>query len=130
MLKKIISWKIPKSGRKGFSLLEVLIAIAIMAIFVTVLLSSLSTSSQALILNDTRQTAKNLAETQMEIIKKTPYSNAYTLPPASDPSYTSVVSVDTSLYPSQVKGPNVQKVTIVVSRYGNAVYTLEDYKAN
>jgi prepilin-type N-terminal cleavage/methylation domain-containing protein len=130
MLKNIMIGKMQPGHRNGFSLIEVLIATALLGIFVVVLISSLSTASKALILNDTRQEAKNLAETQMEIIKKAPYSTAYILPPPADSSYASNVTVDTSLYPSDPKDINVQKITIEVSRYGKSVYTLEDYRAN
>jgi prepilin-type N-terminal cleavage/methylation domain-containing protein len=126
MLRESIVGKISPKGQKAFSLLEVLIAIAILGIFVVVLVGGLTTASKSLILNDTRQTAKNLAETQMEFIKKAPYAFVYTPPSPPDSSYSSNITVET--LPG--KGANIQKVTIVITRGGNTAYTLADYKGN
>jgi prepilin-type N-terminal cleavage/methylation domain-containing protein len=111
---------------KAFSLIEVLIATAILGIFVVVLISGLSTSSKALIVNDSRQTAKNVAESQMEFVKKAPYAFSYSLPTAADPYYTSTVNVSTL----SGKGANIQKITIDVMHAGTLYYSLEGYKVN
>ena len=115
----------PSAG-PGFSLLEVLVATAILAIFVVVLVSALGTASRALIVNDSRQTAKNIAESQMEFVKKAPYSFAYSPPAPVESNFSSTVSVTT--LPG--KGSNIQKVTIRVLFSGDPAYTLEGYKVN
>jgi prepilin-type N-terminal cleavage/methylation domain-containing protein len=113
-------------SRRGFSLVEVLVGTAILGIFVVGLLSAFSTSSKALIVNDVRQTAKNVAESQMEYVKKAPYAFSYSPPVPADPGYSATVSVST--LPG--KGANIQKITITVSRDGVEAYSLEDYKVN
>jgi prepilin-type N-terminal cleavage/methylation domain-containing protein len=126
---KNIKKRIIKS-KMGFGLIEVLIATAILGILVVGLVGSLSSASRALILNDSRQTAKNWAETQMEFIKNQPYSFSYSsspaLPPPPSEGYTSTITVST--LPG--KGANIQKITIAVTHNNKLSYTLEGYKAN
>ncbi len=76
--------------------------------------------------NDSRQTAKNIAESQMEFVKRAPYSFAYWTPAPAESNFASIVSVTT--LPGQ--GPNIQKITIRVDFNGNPAYTLEGYKVN
>jgi prepilin-type N-terminal cleavage/methylation domain-containing protein len=123
MIAKILNRK-HRSG--GFSLVEVLVATAIMGIIAVVIVGGLSTSSKTLLLNDVRQTAKNVAETQMEYIKNVPYAFSYTPPSPSDSNFSSTVSVAT--LPG--KGANIQKITINVAHQGKPSYTLEGYKVN
>jgi prepilin-type N-terminal cleavage/methylation domain-containing protein len=124
MIRKILRESMVRG--RGFSLIEVLIAVALLAIFVVVLVGSLSTASKSFIINDTRQTAKNIAESQMEFIKRAPYAYTYNPPILADPSFSSSVTV--SAFAG--RGINIQKVSIVVSRNGNVAYTLEDFKGN
>ncbi len=118
--------KVNPTAGTGFSLIEVLVATAILAIFVVVLVSALGTASRALIVNDSRQTAKNIAESQMEFIKRAPYSFAYSPPAPAESNFSSSISVTT--LPG--KGSNIQKITISVMFSGDAAYTLEGYKVN
>jgi len=63
-------------NEKGISLIEVLIALAIMALVAVAFLSGLTTASKALIIADERTTAESLARTQMEAVKAQPYQPA------------------------------------------------------
>lgn len=62
------------NGAQGFSLLEIVLAIAILAVVAVGLLSAFGTASKALFIADERATAESLARTQMEFIKKQPFS--------------------------------------------------------
>jgi len=61
-------------SEKGYSLVEVLIAIAIMGTVAVAFLSALATSSRALILADERTTAESIARSEIEYVKSQPFS--------------------------------------------------------
>lgn len=58
---------------RGFSMIEVVIAIALLGIIGVSILTALSTATLALIIADQRATAESLARTQMEYIKNAEY---------------------------------------------------------
>jgi len=63
-------------NEKGISLIEVLIALAILGLVAAAFLSGLATASRALIIADERTTAESLARSQMEYVKNQPYERA------------------------------------------------------
>jgi type II secretory pathway pseudopilin PulG len=130
-------------SQKGIALLEVLISLAILSILAVGMLSALAAASKVLLQTNARETAKNLAETQMEYIKSegfvpyipvfgstpvvyTPKSgyNAYSLAPIT-PSlqsrYVPTVAV------AQDSRPDIQTITVTVTGPG-ITYILEDNK--
>jgi len=64
------------SGQKGTTLIEVLIAIAILGMIAVPFLTALSTSSRALIIADERTTAESLVRGEIEYVKSQDYCNA------------------------------------------------------
>jgi len=136
-------------SEKGFSLIEVIIAMALLAIVAVALLSGLSTGSRAIFVADERATAESLARTEMEYVKNQDYSDApwaYELPsvtpPADPPTWWSTanhvlpagysgysVDVRADLLPSQ--GTDIQKITVTVGHHDKAeVIKLEGYKVD
>ncbi|MBA7704396.1 hypothetical protein ES703_113203 [subsurface metagenome] len=61
-------------SEKGFSLLEVLIALAVLGIIVIAVCYALATASKTLLVADVRGTAETLAIKQMEYIRNQDYS--------------------------------------------------------
>jgi prepilin-type N-terminal cleavage/methylation domain-containing protein len=59
---------------RGFGLIEVLIALAILGVVAVAFLTALTTASTALILADERTTAESLARSQLESVKDQPYN--------------------------------------------------------
>ena len=59
---------------KGFTLIEVLVALLILAIIGTGFLMALTIASKAIIIADERTTAESLARSQMEHAKNQDYS--------------------------------------------------------
>jgi prepilin-type N-terminal cleavage/methylation domain-containing protein len=120
-------------GEKGFSLIEVIVSLAILAIVGVSILSALGTSSRALITTDERETAKNIAETQIEYIKNLPYSNDYAPRDISlnYPGY-SVVTDSNGKIPGQVianrTDGNLQKLAISINHGSKRVLTVVGYK--
>ena len=64
----------------GFTLIEVLIALALFAIIAIVFAGGLATASRAVLIADVRTRAESLARTQMESIKEQDYVEATASP--------------------------------------------------
>lgn len=78
------------AGERGTGLVEILVTTAIAAIAITVFLMALSMGSLGVNIVRERVTAENLARTQLEVIKHTPYISG-----ASPISYTSIYTIAT-----------------------------------
>jgi len=64
-----------QSRARGFSMIEVVIAIALIGVIAVAILSALSTASIALIIADERATAESLARSQLEYVKDQEYND-------------------------------------------------------
>lgn len=137
---------------RGFTLIEVVIAIALIGIIGAAILSALSTASLALIIADTRATAESLARTQMEYVAKNQfYERAanfdeviyVTLPIADIPDGYTIWSVNRAgetvedvIGVPWNSGNNtaadvdagLQRIKLVIKNDGKVIVTLEDYK--
>jgi prepilin-type N-terminal cleavage/methylation domain-containing protein len=109
---------------RGFTLIDVMIAIALIGIIAIAFLSALSTASTVLIITDERATAESLARSQMEDIKNQPKSATYpsTIPPAYEEAGYSA-TIDTNLL-----NEGLQKITIIIDHDGEELVTLVGYK--
>jgi len=126
-----------QGSSRGFTMIEVVIAIALIGIIGVAVLSALSTASMALIIADERATAESLARSQMEYVKNSPYDNVndppeYLPDPGADPEGYDIVITAERLNPDPDNPPEdddgIQKITVTVSRDGEVKVTLEDYK--
>jgi len=108
---------------KGASLLEVLVALALLGIISVLFLGSVANSSSARVTADTRVSAKILAESLMDNIKKQSYEPSYviTIPPEFE-GYSANLTVE-----SMANG-NIQKLTIVIEHFDSEVLKLESFK--
>ena len=111
-------------SEKGFSLIEVIISLALLGIIGVSFLGSLGTASTVTLSLDVRETAKALAETQIEYIKRLDFGTSYT--PAPIPVEYAGFTV--SLNAAPLRDSNIQKLTVTVHHQGNYVLKLEDYK--
>jgi type II secretory pathway pseudopilin PulG len=140
-------------SEKGYTLLEVFIAIALMGLVSVTFLGAIYTASKAVSIADERAAAESLARTEMEYVRSQPYSAArwdYTVcsvgrsatsppswydvdsnPPLLDNSYAGYsvsVSAEGLLEPSIDN--EIQKITVTVTRQGGPdIITLEDYRS-
>jgi len=116
-------WKLLIKGEKGFTFMEVIISIALFGIIGITFAQGLSTTSKVLFTTDIRQTANNLAASQMESIKNRPYAPEYTaedIPPEYD-------GFDATITTLPLEDENIQRVLVTIDFNDNEVLTLEDY---
>ena len=130
--------KVFGGSSRGFSMLEVVIAIALLGIIAISVLTALQTAALALINADRRATAESLARTQMEYVRYSNYDDIleeghpqYDLDPeiTLPPYYgveTTAVRLNKDENPSDDDG--IQEITVAVSHEGLVVVTLEDFK--
>jgi prepilin-type N-terminal cleavage/methylation domain-containing protein len=119
-----------KSDR-GFSLIEVLITVALISIFSGVAAAGLGTALKVLFNTDERETAKNLAVSQMEYVMEQGYLTAYSAAPISSEyaGYSAAIFADNITSRDNV----IQKIKVIVSHQGRPITmtgnsTLESYK--
>jgi len=112
---------------KGFALIGVVIALALLGVVAVAFLSGLSGGSKALSIADERATANNLAETLIENVKNQPYATSYTVPvPAeyTDAGYSAAVDVES------LEDGNIQKIIVTIEHHDKVVTSLDNYKVN
>ena len=143
-----------RGSSRGFSMLEVVIAIALLGIIAVSVLSALQTAALAFIIADRRATAESLARTQMEDVKYQNYEEAdngsetiyekIAIDPDEFPGYTIwSVNRDDEIVADVIGVPwnsgdstpayeddGLQKIRLVIKHDDKVVVTLEDYKRN
>ncbi|MDP2952038.1 MAG: prepilin-type N-terminal cleavage/methylation domain-containing protein [Chloroflexota bacterium] len=107
--------------QRGVSLVESLVAVALLGVAVIAPLSALSTGLLAEGVADEGVTAQSLARSQLEEIKAASYAPTYSA--IQEPGYNVSVGV-TSL------DANMQKITVTILRDGRTLQVVEDYKVN
>jgi len=141
-----------KSG--GFTLIEVLIALALFAIIAIVFAGGLATASRAVMIADVRTRAESLARTQMESVKEEQYDFA---PDGGVYNYTKIADIppgyDVCSFNRDAEPVNcnpgdpviaipwdsendvdvnedggLQKITLIIKHEGREIITLEGYK--
>jgi prepilin-type N-terminal cleavage/methylation domain-containing protein len=139
-------------GSRGFSMLEVVIAIALLGIIAVSVLSALQTAALALISADQRATAESLARSQMEYVRVQGYKEApnggeviydpIEINPDELPSYTinsvnregtvvnDVIGVpwDSGNNTAVYQDDGFQKIELVIKHDDKVLVTLEDFK--
>jgi prepilin-type N-terminal cleavage/methylation domain-containing protein len=114
------------ANQNGFSLIEVIVSIAIVSVVGVGLLSGLMTASKARITTAERETAKNIAEMQLEYVKSQPYNTTY-IPSdirGTYPGYS--VIIETGSIAS--RDSDIQKITTTICYDSKPVLIEVGYK--
>lgn len=117
-------------NEKGFSLIEALVAMALLGIVTVGFLSALTSSSRASISIDNLDTGRAIAQSQMEDVKEQAFQSTGIYTVNSDlmaeyPGYT--VSIPQASAAAS-RDAFIQKIVVIVSRGDKEVSRLEDFK--
>jgi prepilin-type N-terminal cleavage/methylation domain-containing protein len=137
-------------SEKGFSLIEVMLAIALMGVVAVAFLSALATGSKAIFIADERATAESLARTEMEYVRNQEYSaapwayelplNTPTNPPLDPPSWWDThtptlpegyddYTVNVTTVPLRLIDDGIHRIVVVVTHVDDEIFILENYRS-
>jgi prepilin-type N-terminal cleavage/methylation domain-containing protein len=145
-----------RGNSAGFTLIEVLIALALFSIIAIVFVGGLGTASRAVLIADVRTRAESLARTQMEAVKN-PSEGYQTAPDGGVANYTKILDIpegytiwsldrDDDIVNGGSSDPvlgipwdsgnntavnedmGLQKITLVIRHDGQHIIALEGYK--
>lgn len=112
-------------SEKGNSLIEVIVSLALLGVIAVMFLGGVVNSTKARVEVDSRTSAKILAESVIDSVKKMNYDTSYNFTiPEEFSTYSANLTV------ASMANGNMQKLTVSVSHLGRQVLTLEDYKVN
>lgn len=128
------------NNQKGMTLVEVLIALAILGATAVTFLSGLTGSLKGTMIAQEQTIAESLARSQLEAIKNadyntdkpTPTYQKITIPPEKVTAGYDVIIAVKLLDPendSATDDDGLQKVTVTVKRGDKSLLTMENYKA-
>jgi len=121
------------NSERGMTLIEVLVALGILAAVAIVFLAGMATSSRAVIVSQKSVAAESLAKSQMENTKAQTYVDGVTTyPKITIPQDLVDQGYDVTIValPLHATDDGIQKITVTVTYNGETAFTLEGYKVN
>jgi type II secretory pathway pseudopilin PulG len=113
-------------GEKGISLIETLIAIALLGIIGGTLLAGMSGVYKATPIAKEQDIGKSLAQSQLEYVLQEEYKLSYSPAPIPSNYGNYTVTIDTDSF----RDGNIEKITVTIRHNGKEVSELEAYKIN
>ena len=138
-LRRVKGWG---HDQRGLGLVESLVAVAILGVAVVALVIVLSAGTVAVGECNQQVVAQSLGRTQLEYTKSYPYNSEATTYPyvhTYDETYNPNpitlpegygISVAVGSIPEADGNTDIQKITVTISRDGEDILTIEDYKVN
>lgn len=123
--------KFIKNNQSGMTLIESIVAIAILATISMVFLGGLVVSSKGTLESDEQATAESVARCQMEWVQGSTYvDNATQYTPMTLDTFNDYVgySANISAEPLHLPDDGIQKITITVLHNSRWVMSIEGYK--
>jgi len=122
---------ISTSRESGTTLVETLVALAILGTIAVIFLSGLATTSKAAFTVDEQATAESLAQSQMEWVQNASYS-ATGYSPAPIPTGKDYINYSATIMAESLHNPDdgIQKIAVTVRHSGETVITLQGYKVD
>jgi prepilin-type N-terminal cleavage/methylation domain-containing protein len=129
-----------QNGEQGLTLIETLIALAILGAAAVVFLIGLTTTSKAVMVSQERVSVDSLAKSQMENINSQSYIKVADYNPNDPTKSYQLIDISPDLiaqgYAIVISPPqavpngdeNIQSITVTVTRNGETVFTLVGYK--
>ena len=129
------------NGQRGYTLVEVIVAVAIVGVIAVAFLSALTSGYLALALADENTVAESLTRTEFERVRDADYPIVLPDPDAgivgNYPRHRDVlgdlydvdIDVDPPVDPEAEQRP-IQLVTVTISHQGDVVLITETYKAD
>jgi type II secretory pathway pseudopilin PulG len=110
----------------GSSLIETIVAMGLLGIIGVAFLSAVATGSSSRLIADEHASARILAESQMENLKKQTYAFSYDpiSIPEDYPGYSAIVDID------NIRNGNIQKISVTIVHHNKNITELESYKVN
>lgn len=122
-----------KKNESGVSLLETVVALAVLGLVAVAFLSGLMATSRVTYQTDEVGTAVSLARLQIESVKAADYvygaSQYPSVPIPSGKDYVGY-SVTVTAQPLYGTDDGIQKISVAVYRYGKRIFNLQGYKAD
>jgi prepilin-type N-terminal cleavage/methylation domain-containing protein len=129
---------IARNGERGLTLIEILVALGILAAVAVVFLLGMATSSKAVMTSQKRVAVDSLAKSQMENIKSWTYDDDINNPPDYEAAKLTDIpdgyDIDIAaerLDPDEdglLDDDGLQEITVIVTHDGETAFTLVGYK--
>ena len=117
----------------GLTLIETLVALAILGTIVVIFLGGIIGTTKAASVTDEQTMAESLALSQMEWAQNATYISGTTqYTPAALPSSKDYLNYSANITATPLHSPEdgIQKITVTIRRSGKLIYTLEGYKVD
>ena len=115
---------------KGMTMIEALMALALLGLIAAAFLGSLGTAARATLIADEQTTAESLARSQFEHVKTLDYVDGATqYTTAQVPSSEDYIGYSANITAEPLHD-HIQKITVIVNHNNKEVVTLEGYKVD